>query len=409
MSKIKIYGGRELNGVVEISGAKNAALPILCASLLCKGVTTLKSIPDISDVHQVLSIFTYLGVSYTWGDHLVIDATGLAYKTLAIEEVRKFRASYYLIGVFLSLFGKCEIYLPGGCNLGDRPLDYHLMAFRKMGYQIIETGDLLQIQRTTRPEKVLIKLPKPSVGATINILLGGVKENITLQNFAKEPEVIDTIDFLNKAGYQIITNKHLYTFTGKPKRNVTYEIIPDRIETLTYVIMALLCGNITIKNIKLLHIDRVIRELILHNANIIIKKNSLEVHRSKVEPFHFETGFYPEIPTDIQPLLAVLFLHNHGQATIKDDIFTNRFRALKELKSLGAKVDIDPPFARIEGSVLMGGMMNACDLRAAASLLVSALATNSITTISGIEVIERGYTNLYETLKSLGAKLELEG
>lgn len=407
MSKIKIYGGKELNGTIQISGAKNAALPILCASLLNKGSTTLKNIPKITDIEQLLLIFSYLGVKYTWNETLTIHPENITYKSLLIDDVSKFRASYYLIGVFLSLFGKCEIKHPGGCNLGPRPLDYHINAFAKMGYEVTEIADVLKITKKKLNQNVCIKLPKPSVGATINILLASCKTGICLENYAKEPEVIDTIDFLNKIGYNIILNKRLYVFEGDARKNLTYEIIPDRIETLTYVIMALLCGNITLTNTKLLHIDKVIRELILNNSNIIIKKNSLVIQKSKVEPFDFETEVYPGIPTDIQPLLSVLFLHNHGNAMIKDDIFPNRFKALEELQKLGGKIEINPPYAKLNYSILTGGKIQAPDLRATAALIVSALATQSVTTINNYEIVHRGYPNIEENLKTLGAKFEV--
>lgn len=408
MTKSTIYGGKELNGEISINASKNAALPILCASLLNKGKTKILNLPKIDDINQLLSIFSYLNINYSYKDTFQINPTNFEYKTLAISDVTKFRASYYLIGVFLYLFDKCEINTPGGCNLGNRPLNYHLEAFKKMGYKIEYDKETIKISREYMTRKITYKLEKPSVGATINIILAGLKSGVTIINYAKEPEVIDTINFLNKMGCNIYYKDNLYVMPSTINKNIAYSIIPDRIEALTYVIMALLCGNIKINNINLLHIDSIIKLLIINGANIQIEKNALVVYKSKITPFNFETDYYPGIPTDIQPLLSVLFLYNKGNVFIKDDIFENRFSALYELQKLGAKCEINPPYAKITNSVLIGGNVVAKDLRAAAALLVCALASKCVTTIENYEIINRGYAHIYDNLKNLGAKFENE-
>lgn len=408
MSKIKIYGGKYLSGTIKIHGSKNACLPIMCASLLNKGKATISNVPKLTDVYNLLNIFSYLNVCYTFNDEvLVIDSSKLIYKDLLIDEVLRFRASYYLIGVFLALFGKCRIYYPGGCKLGERPLDYHFEAFKAMGYDVNYNDNIIDISGNIKQENMNITLKGNSVGASINVVFAMIFLGGTIHNYSIEPEVIDTLDFLNKLGFKIIKNKSIEIFKANPKRSVKYKIIPDRIEALTYIIMALLCGNIKIENVNLLHIDYPIRTLILNNADIIMYKNVLNCNKSKVVPFSFIADLYPNIPTDAQPLLSVLFLFNNGNAIIEDKIFKNRFSAPLELVHLGARVNTLGNKIITNHSIFVSGSVTAYDLRACAALFIFALASNTNTIINNYEIIERGYADFLNNLRAIGAKYEI--
>lgn len=408
MSKIKIYGGKYLSGTVKIHGSKNACLPIMCASLLNKGKATIGNVPKIADVYNLLNIFSYLNVSYTFvDDFLVIDSSKLTYKDLLIAEVLKFRASYYLIGVFLALFGKCKIYYPGGCKLGERPLDYHFEAFKAMGYNVNCNENLIEIDGKLKNDHINITLKGNSVGATINTVFATIFSNATIYNYSLEPEVVDTLNFLNKLGFKIIKNRSIEIFTSIPKRSVKYKIIPDRIEALTYIIMALLCGNIKLENVNLLHIDYPIRTLILNNADIIMYKNVLCCNKSKVVPFSFDADLYPKIPTDAQPLFSILFLFNNGSAIIGDKVFKNRFSAPLELVHLGARINTMDNKIITNHSVFVSGSVKASDLRACAALFLFAIASPTNTVINNYEIIERGYADFLRNLKNLGVKYEI--
>ncbi len=408
MSKIKIYGGKYLSGTIKIHGSKNACLPIMCASLLNRGRATISNVPKIADVYNLLSIFSYLNVTYTFTDDvLVIDSSKLTYSDLLINEVLTFRASYYLIGIFLALFGKCKIYYPGGCKLGERPLDYHFDAFEAIGYSVNYNDNIIEIAGNPKNEHIDITLKGNSVGATINIVFATIFLNATIRNYSLEPEVIDTLDFLGKQGFKIIKNQNIEIFNSIPKRSVKYRIIPDRIEALTYVVMALLCGNIKLENVNLLHIDYPIRTLILNNADIIMYKNVMCCNKSKVIPFSFEADLYPKIPTDAQPLFSVLFLFNNGSAIIEDKIFKNRFSAPLELVHLGARVTAIENKIITNHSIFVSGSVRAFDLRACAALFLFAIASPTNTVINNYEIIERGYADFLKNLKSLGVKYEI--
>ncbi len=408
MSKIKIYGGKYLSGTIKIHGSKNACLPIMCASLLNRGRATISNVPKIADVYNLLSIFSYLNVTYTFTDDvLVIDSSKLTYSDLLINEVLTFRASYYLIGIFLALFGKCKIYYPGGCKLGERPLDYHFDAFEAIGYNVNYNDNIIEIAGIPKNEHIDITLKGNSVGATINIVFATIFLNATIHNYSLEPEVIDTLDFLGKLGFKIIKNQNIEIFNSIPKRSVKYRIIPDRIEALTYVVMALLCGNIKLENVNLLHIDYPIRTLILNNADIIMYKNVMCCNKSKVIPFNFEADLYPKIPTDAQPLFSVLFLFNNGSAIIEDKIFKNRFSAPLELVHLGARVTAIENKIITNHSIFVSGSVRAFDLRACAALFLFAIASPTNTVINNYEIIERGYDDFLKNLKSLGVKYEI--
>ncbi len=413
MERFFIEGPQSVSGNVVISGSKNSALPIICASLLTKREVILNNIPIITDVVDLLNILKYLNVNHKFIDNtLLIDSSNIEYNDLIMFEITKIRASYYLMGVFLSLFKKCVIKHPGGCKIGARPIDYHIRAFEKIGFNVLKDDDIYSITLNELKDSK-IHFIKKSVGATINTMLASVLNNINvvIENPSLEPEVLDVIGFLNEIGFNINIemNNIIINNSYKIKEELKYKIISDRVECATFVIMALLCGNLIIENVDIEYISNYITPLINANANIRIIDNKLYVDKSDVNPFDIHVSEYPGFATDIQPLFCTLFSLTNGVSKIFDSIFENRFLVCNELNKMGSKIKINQNEVLIEGvEKLFGTDIAATDLRASAALLIASIAADGKTIISNFSYIHRGYENIYEKLRLIGLKFDYE-
>lgn len=416
MHKIIINGGKKLNGEIIISGAKNSAVALIPASILCDEEVLITNVPDISDVDALEEILIYLNakIDRKNKNEVVISSEEVNNKPINDTMAKRLRASYYFMGALLGKYKHVEMSFPGGCSIGKRPIDLHLKGFKALGADILGNDeniilDAKELKGTT------IDLDFASVGATINIMFAAVKAEGTtiINNAAKEPEIINVADFLNEMGAKI---------TGAGTSKITIEgvdhlhsckhyVIPDRIEAGTYIIIASACGEkVTIKNIIPEHIESLLKKLKEMNVKIDVNENEVTVYESdNIKPVYIKTEVYPGFPTDLQQVLASLLVKSYGKSIIEETIWENRFLNLYELEKMGAKISVKDKIATIEGpTVLKNAEINATDLRAGAGLVVAALETNGITIINNADYILRGYENIVEKLNNLGADVKLQ-
>lgn len=414
-TKLKIEGGKLLTGIIEIDGSKNAALALIPASLLAKNVVVLNNVPRINDVFDMLDILSILNVKYEFlGNTLTIDSSSIINKPLVDDCVRKIRASYYFIGALLSLFNEVTIAYPGGCKIGSRPIDFHINALEKTGVEVKQNDDILYFSYNYVTNTTIV-FPFPSVGATINLILASAKRNnlIVLDNISCEPEVLQVIDFLNSCGAKIkrVDEKTLIIVGNDFSKCSEFNIMQDRIESGTYCILGALLGNkLTIKNAGLKYLQSLL--LLLKQVGIIyrINNDSITFYQSKrKKTFSISTAPYPLFPTDLQQPLCVLASFIPGISYIYEGIYFDRKKHIKELNKLGCKIKSFNNKIIIEGpSRLKGTSVEAYDLRGGASLVVAALNAEGTTLISGVEYINRGYSNFIEKLQKVGATICLE-
>ena len=415
MVKYLIQGGVPLQGTVNISGAKNAAVAILPATLLVDGVCHLDNVPDISDVRLLLDILRDMGSSIRRlsPNCVEIDNTHIRNITAPIELVRRFRASYYLIGAELGRFGSARVALPGGCNFSDRPIDQHLKGFRAMGadvelrngYVVANAGDHLTGGHIF-PDMV-------SVGATINIVIAAVLAQGTtiIENCAKEPHVVDLANFLNSMGARI-SGAGTDTIKVRGVRSLhggSYTIIPDQIEAGTYMAAAAATGgDVMIRNIIPRHMECITAKLREMGVRITEFDDALRVQRTvPLRPTTVKTMPYPGFPTDMQPQLAVCMALAKGVSLITEGIYDTRFRYTGELNRMGANIQVDTKIAVINGvDSLHGCSVKAFDLRAGAAMVIAGLVAGDTTAIEDVHYIERGYENIIGKLQALGARIK---
>ncbi|MDR0974452.1 MAG: UDP-N-acetylglucosamine 1-carboxyvinyltransferase [Ruminococcus sp.] len=414
MEKFIIKGGRRLTGEVEISGAKNAAVAIIPAVILSDEPCILENVPKISDVDVAFKILAELGASieYLENSTVRIDATNLISTVVPYDLAKLMRASYYFLG---SLFGKyrtARVSMPGGCYLGDRPIDQHLKAFVSIGAVTALDHGMIDIT-ADEIKGAPIFFDLVTVGATINTMLAAVKGNglTVIENAAKEPQIVDVANFLNSMGADIMgAGTDVIKIRGvKYLRGSTYSIIPDQIEAGTYMVAAAATGgNVLIKNVIPKHLETITNRLEKIGVNIESFDDSIRVTTDG--PFiktNIRTAPHPGFPTDMQPLIATLLCLAEGTSIITEDIFDDRFRYVDELRRMGAEISVDGKVAVIDGvGKLMGAPVNAPDLRAGAALIVAGLAASGVTEIDSISHIERGYQNIIEKLHRLGADIE---
>ena len=409
----EITGTTSLKGNVNIQGSKNAALPIIIASLLCKDKTTLYNIPEISDVFELIKILNQLNVKTTFKNNILkINSKNIKYKTLNMQEIQNFRASYYFIGLFLSLFKKVEILLPGGCKIGKRPIDQHIKGLQSIGtFTSIDNNVFKAEIKEIIPTPITLDIA--SFGATINILLASLftKETITINNAAIEPEIIDLINYLNKLGFNININKnktiHINPLIKINKANHT--IIPDRIVAGTFIIYgALLAKKLKIKNFIYEHNQLLIEYLTKLNVSMKISKQNktITIYKSLLNNgLDIETGVFPLFPTDLHQVIASLLFYCKSKSTITENLFENRFQYLNEIYIMGGNFNIADNTVEIYPSKINCANINCTDLRGGAALVLLCLKSNGTSVIKNIEYIERGYEKLPKTLKKLGAKI----
>lgn len=411
MSSIRVYGNQYLQGVVRVNGAKNAAIPLICASLVVKGKVLLKNVPRISDVFDLVSVLKKLDCSVKFKGHmLLIDNTNLKYKPLIFDECRRIRGSYYLIGAFLSLFSKCEILLPGGCSIGKRPIDLHLKAFEDLGYSYVILEEKLILNKKYDLKESTINFDKLSVGASINALLAGLSlDRLVINNGLFEPEGLDVIKFLNNAGYNIdIKDSIIYIKSKLDFKTVKHNIVTDRIEAMTYVVLGLLSGKLIIKNVNTSDLIKPLKLLKNAHYDISYTKDEIKVGKCLGGPLDFETAEFPGIPTDIQPILGVLAAYALGDSFIKENIFENRYKIYDDLKRIGVDVTYSSGGVIVKGcNYLMANEFEVCDLRHGAAIILLCMKLNGISIIHNYELVQRGYEDFILCINRLGGKIEV--
>lgn len=415
MGKIVIKGGYPLHGVAIVSGSKNAALPILVASLLMDGETTLESIPRLTDVTTMIRMLRAVGVKAEMTNHnrVHISVSGRDFKHVApYELITKMRASFLIIGPILARTGFAKIPLPGGCAIGLRPVDIHLKGLEALGAKIkIEHGFVEVRADTLIGNKIYLDFP--SVGATETLIMAAVLTPgwTIIENAAQEPEIIDLINFLNKAGAKIQGGG---TETIKIKgvsslKGINYKIIPDRIEAGTMLAAAAITqGEIEIENIEMEHLEAVV--LKLEEMGVSIKEKGKRIVASlegRPKAISFKTHPYPGFPTDMQPQTMAVLTLAEGTSIITENIFENRFIHVSELKRLGAEISLEGHSALVKGKEFLTGCpVRISDLRAGAALVLAGLAAKGETLIYGTEHLERGYEKIVEKMVKLGARIE---
>ena len=417
MDRYIIHGGTTLNGEVEISGAKNAAVAIIPAALLVQGVCRIENIPQISDTDTLLTILAELGarVSYLNKSTIEIDCTNARYQDAPYDLMRKIRASYYLIGSMLGRFGSAKTTMPGGCNFGVRPIDQHIKGMRALGAEInVRGGYVYADAKDGRLHGARIYLDKVSVGATMNIMIAGVlaEGRTVIENAAREPHIVDLANFLNSMGADV---RGAGTDTIKINgvdalHGGTYTIIPDQIEAGTYMVAAAATGGeVLVTNIIPKHMEGISAKLREAGAFVEEYEEAILVKGPAVlRRINLKTMPYPGFPTDMQPQFGVLMCLADGTSVITEGIYDNRFKYVNELRKMGAEIQVDGRVAVIEGGRrLTGAMMHACDLRAGAAMVIAGMVASGVTEIDDIHYIERGYERFVEKLNALGAEIEV--
>ena len=414
MDKFIINGPTPLNGDISISGSKNAALPILTACLAFPGIYTLKNVPDLRDTRTMLRLLEIIGCQISKeSESIVINSINCNNPEAPYELVKTMRASFYVLGPLLSRFNYAKVSLPGGCAWGPRPIDYHLTAFEELGANIDLDSGYIITEGSLSSAK--IRFPKPSVGATGNVIMAcsSLEEEVTIENAAMEPEISDLCHFLSKAG---VSFDGIGTATLKIKGirhknpiNVKYTVIPDRIEAGTFLIAgAMNGGRIRLNNVKARHLDNVIENLIKCGSKIEVLKNSIIIDSDKnISPVDLSTDVYPGYPTDLQAQWIALMCIANGKSVIKDTVYLDRFTHVPELIRLGAKIRMDKNIAIIQGvNQLKSAKIMSTDIRASASLIIAAMNSEGQTHLSRIYHIDRGYEKIEEKLNNVGASIK---
>ena len=417
MPRYKIEGGQPLEGTITISGAKNAAVAIIPATLLVQGCCRIENVPDISDVHILLDILKQMGASVCQRSHdtVEIDCTNVGDMEPDPTLVRSIRASYYLIGAQLGRFGRSRVALPGGCKFAPRPIDHHVKGFLALGAEVEETDAYVDARaREEGLQGGRVNLDVVSVGATINIIIASVlvPGQTVIENAAKEPHIVDLANFLNTMGAKISgAGTDVIKIRGvKALRGGAYSIIPDQIEAGTYMAaVAAVGGNVLIKNVIPKHMDCISAKLREMGARVIEYDDAIRVQKvRRLRRATVKTMPYPGFPTDMQGQIGVCMTLAEGVSRITESIYETRFFAYcEELRSMGAKIQVSGKTAAITGcEELHGATVKAHDLRAGAALVIAGLAAQGETFVENIHYIERGYENLIGKLTALGAHIQ---
>ena len=414
MEQYVIKGGNPLVGEVEIGGAKNAALAILSAAVMTDETVTIDNLPNVRDINVLLDAIREIGAKVDRvGEHTVkINGSFIKNLTVDNEFIRKIRASYYLMGALLGKYKRAEVALPGGCNIGSRPIDLHMKGFRALGATVdIEHGMFLA--SAEKLQGTHIYLDKVSVGATINIMMAAsmAEGKTIIENAAKEPHIVDVANFLNSMGADIKgAGTDVIRIRGVEKLHGTeYTIIPDQIEAGTFMCAAVATqGDVTVKHVIPKHLESISAKLIEMGAEIEELDDAVRVVASKrLQPTNIKTLPYPGFPTDMQPQAVIALALADGTSVITESIFENRFRYVDELTRMGAHIKVEGNTAIIIGIPrYKGAHMSAPDLRAGAALVIAALAADGYSTIDSIGYIQRGYEDFEGKLRSLGACIE---
>ena len=414
MEKYIIEGGNRLNGEVEISGAKNAVVAIIPATILAKDRCVIENVPNISDVTILFRILRDLGakVNYLTKNSVEIDTSHISEPVVPYESSRHLRASYYFLGAFLGRFSEAHVSPPGGCNFGVRPIDQHIKGCEALGAEI--TTDYGFIHATS-PQLYgsHIYLDVVSVGATINIMLAAVKAKglTVIENCAKEPHIVDLANFLNSMGADIRgAGTDVIKIHGVDiLHGTTYSIIPDQIEAGTYMTMAAATGgDVLIKNVIPKHLESITDKLLQAGVEVLEYDDSIRIRRSNpLKKVNVKTLPHPGFPTDMQPQMTALLSLAQGTSIVTEGVWDNRFKYVDELARMGAKIQVDGKVAVVEGvAQLSGAPVKATDLRAGAALLQAALCAHGTSVLEDIHYIERGYEDIIPKLQNLGANIK---
>ncbi len=413
MEKLVIHGGNRLSGEVEISGAKNAAVAIIPATLLAQDVCRIENIPNISDVSCMIRILSQMGAQVKYINKHTIEINTKTVNSYIVphEMTRQLRASYYLIGALLGRYNRAKVALPGGCDFGVRPIDLHIKGFELLGATAATEGGMINAKAdhlTGSP----VYMDKVSVGATINIMLAAVKARglTIIENAAKEPHIVDLANFLNAMGADVrgagtdvikihgVTNMH----------GCTYSIIPDQIEAGTYMVAAAATGgDVIIKNVIPKHLESITAKLIECNVKVTEYDDSVRVQSDgNFRKCNLKTMPHPGFPTDMQPQMAVLLSVAKGTSLVSEGVWDNRFRYVEQLIRMGANVQVDGTIAVFQGvEELTGAPVKADDLRAGAAMIIAGLIARGITEVEDIVYIDRGYEDYVEKFRNLGADI----
>ena len=415
MEKLVITGPTPLRGDVKISGAKNAAVAIIPATILINGICTIENLPNISDVKSYFEILESLGIKITWiNRHTVqVDSRNITSSTAPLDLTRKFRASYYLIGALLGRCGRAEVGLPGGCNVGPRPIDQHIKGFEALGANVdVSSGNITATCENLKANSIYMDIV--SVGATMNIILASVlaEGTTTIDNAAKEPHIVDLANFLNTMGADIRgagTDVIKINGVKELKGNATYSIVPDQIEAGTFMLAAIASkGDVTIHNCITKHLEPVIAKIQEIGGNVDANGDHVRVWWTKrTTKANIKTLPYPGFPTDLQSQMGVVLSMSAGTSIINESIWDSRFQYTQELNKMGAKITTSGKTAIFEGvDYLYGAPVTATDLRAGAALIMAGTSANGVTEVFNLHHIDRGYENIEEKFRKLGANIE---
>ncbi|MCR5203993.1 MAG: UDP-N-acetylglucosamine 1-carboxyvinyltransferase [Lachnospiraceae bacterium] len=414
MSKYIIHGGKSLAGDVVINGAKNAALGIVAASIMSDEMVTIENLPDVWDINVLLDAIKEMGAIVDRVDRHTVKIVGsMCSSVVDNENMRKMRGSYYLLGALLGKYKRAQVPLPGGCNIGSRPVEQHIKGFKQLGARVeITYGGILSAEADAlKGSHIFFDIV--SVGATINVMLAAsLSPGLTiLENVAKEPHIVDVANFLNSMGANIKgAGTDVIKIRGVEKlHGSTYSIIPDQIEAGTFMVAAAATkGDVLIKNIIPKHMEAISAKLSEIGAEVIENDDSIRVvAKGRLSSAQIKTFAYPGFPTDMQPQMTTLLALSQGTSTVTENIFDNRFKYVDELARMGADIRVEGNIAIITGvEKLTGASICSPDLRAGAALVIAGMVANGYTVVEQVEYIERGYEEFEVKLKSLGATIE---
>ena len=416
MDYLKIEGIKSLHGTIKISGAKNASLPLIAMTILAKNSVNIKNLPDVADIKTLLKLLSNLGTNCTFNDKkVIVDTTSLTRTKATYDIVKTMRASILVLGPILARFGHCEVSLPGGCAIGQRPIDLHLKALEQMGAKIDIKSGYVQALAPNGLNGCDINFDKITVTGTANIVMAAAlaNGNTTITNAAREPEVVQLCEILNKSGVQIdgigTAILTIHGTSGKLIHIDEFSIIPDRIEAGTYLCAgAITRSELTLENVNAKHIGAIISKLEEMGSTFTITENTITIHPSElIKPVKIITQEYPAFPTDMQAQFLALATQADGVSIIEERLFENRFMHVSELQRMGAEISLNGNVATVSGQNRLSGTdVMATDLRASSALVLAALVADGQTNIHRIYHLDRGYDNLESKLKGVGAKIQ---
>ena len=409
-----IEGRRPLSGSVMASGAKNAVLPIMTAALIPSGISRITRVPKLRDTYTMIKLLEIVGANVVFnGNTLEIDSTTVDNPEAPYDLVKTMRASFYILGPLMARFGRVKVSMPGGCAWGPRPVDFHLKGLERLGAKLtLKEGYILAEAEQLQGSE--IRLEFPSVGATGNLAMAAATANGTtvIYNAAREPEIVQLCEFLNKMGASIsgIGSETLIIDGVNRLHPTDIKVIPDRIETGTFLIAGALLGGITVKDIEIDHLDAVLGKLKDVGCKISIGESSITLEPpDKIKPVDMTTAVYPGFPTDLQAQWVALMSLADGSSTIKDTVYHDRFSHIPELARLGANIQVNHNTAFVRGvDSLVGAPVMSTDIRASASLIIAGLSASGETEVSRVYHIDRGYERIEEKFRCLGANISRE-